>query len=281
MGLLSLALKIAEQELEPFIAPIPTENVKVHTVQEAVPFSFDVRGDPGWWLLRPVGHERVTFERPAIPFEYLGYLEQLPRFYVRVGMQVSSDQWLVFPFNAADATQRGWTNGEPRIMYLTRHRLRALDVCVARAMGDTLLYERLDDRLGESAKSATLRIGLVLAHSFDRWAPDVRNVAQVILEHDERLRAERERRAEEDRRQQVENRLRWHLDYAGAQMTGWNVERDNFRVSWEFQGREYSALVRPDMRVQSAGICLAGRDLEQNLTSIVRVLDRGDDDDWY
>jgi hypothetical protein len=289
MGLLNLALSVAEQEVEPFVAPIPDVNqVTVWTVQRGVPFRFDLfvqvgreryRHEPGWFYLEAIDN-RVRALRNARPHEYLAYLGDLPRFYVVVVHRLSAGTWLCIPWSAADVAQRGWLDGAPRPLYLVRDGVQAFDVVVARAMGDVLLYDTIDMRLdGCKARMARDRFpDLVLENPYRAAGALLFAYREALRQaEEERLRAIRERELEEQRAEMLrttEGRLRWAVEFAGAEMNEWYEVGDGYSVTWTYDGHRHTARIGRDMHLHSAGICLghAGQERRQNLTSTVAVI---------
>ena len=141
MSLLQTALKITEHIPNRFIAPIPeADSVEVFSLQDGVPYWFKIRRiKPGWREIEPITTSTARLGREAYPFEYLSYLDQLPRYYVIACFRCSPYTWLCIPYNAADASQRGWATGIPRQLHLVRHAISPLDVVDARRLGDMLV----------------------------------------------------------------------------------------------------------------------------------------------
>ena len=70
----------------------------------------------------------------------------------------------------------------------------------------------------------------------------------------------------------MEGRLRVALEYSGAVLRAWTELGEGYEVVWEHEGEEYRTVIRRDLFVESAGICLSGRDSDYNLSAIVHVM---------
>ncbi len=272
-GAIDLIEKIGRIQVRPFLAPIPDAGtVVVTTVQEGVRFNYRVTREPGWWVLHCDRSAVRQVETPHSMFEVVQYLAALPRFLVIAVHRLRADTWMVVPWNASDAAQRGWPDGEPRPLHLVRDAVRPFDVLVARRLGQTMLYDTLDDGLGTSVVAEAMRNAFDTGREAVAAAgtpPEMRRAFALLNDYTGALA-----RTEEERsRAPVERQLRWHLAFVGAELLGWNEAGEGYEVRWRYNDREHTVLLRRDFQVASAGICLDGTDLHHNLSSIVGVMD--------
>lgn len=294
MSLLGAIDRISEHEPQPFVAPlVSSEEAWMLTIQASIPYwlraDWLIRNPAeavGWWLAQPYrfdgSYNRARRKRPAYPHERIQYLEQLPRFMVVTALEMEGNCWLVLPYNEADAAQRGWANGTPRLMHLVSGTLNPLDVVNARDAAGTLLFEGVDERLAESAQGDNLR--LLFEAGEEAVAKGQARVAytnaiglmrqrmeEILAAQAEAEREERRKRQKELERQ-PEERMKYHLEFMGAHLVNWERNRQGYRVRWSFAGAEHEVTVNRHMRVVSAGICLDGTDSAHDLASIVDVM---------
>jgi hypothetical protein len=274
---IDLINRLGRIQVRPFLAPVPEAgSVIVTTLQEGVQFRYTVVREPGWWVLHcdQVAVRRV--EAPTSMFDVVRFLDALPRFMVIAVHRLRADTWMVVPWNASDAAQRGWANGEPGAMHLVRDSIRPFDVVVSRRLGRTILYDTLDEGLG------TATLGEAFRESFDAGSgeddspggtPEMRRAYSLLGDYVYGLKLAEEQRSEAQRRSLLEGRLRWHLAFMGADLLGYHEAGEGYEVRWRHNGHEYRASLRHDLQVASAGICLDGTDQNHNLSSIVAVME--------
>jgi hypothetical protein len=249
------------------------DDVYVFSLQDGVPYQFHLGNpEPGWFAMWPTSKNTVTMEREAHPHERVEYLRQLPRFFVIATHYVSSHIVICVPLNPSDAEQRGWPNAEPRPLHLVTGSIESGDVCVARG-SDVLYFETVD-----TAHNYAAGRGVRYVASMDGPPPGVfgggwRPAAEIVDAHAEEVREKLARIEAEKAKRSEEYNIMRHIEFMGARLHDWRKSGDMYTVSWEYRGRTHTVRVSPEMRIMSAGVCLSGRDLEQNLSSIVKVMD--------
>ena len=206
---------------------------RVTTLIEGTPYHLRLpRTEPGWWRLRPLSdHEAEVLDEP-MPYEIVGYLEQLPAIRVIAIWRLGERSWLVYPWNAGDARQRGWPSApapaheryvpQPRPLHLvTAPAIRPFDVLVARMLDNLLLFDEYDRRTLWAPLADELRSCL----EGQEWEPSIKDLTpelQAALSlHRHRFLLEEKRRIEREearRRRTLEGRLRSALEYSGAQL---------------------------------------------------------------
>lgn len=286
MSLLDVALQVAQHEPTEFVCPVPeADEVLAMATQDGIPYRFNIiRPRPGWWIALPDGM-RARLIKPAYPHDYLAYLEHLKSFLVIACFRVSESVWMVVPYNAGDAAQRGWLRSEPRKVHLVRHAIQPFDVLIARDLAGVLLYDSVCTRTEDGIKGQDYREASTgLFSDFPLGSAAFRVAGRIIQDRIRAVQREQELRAQQERaeraRQEMEARrattegsFRWHLEFVGAELLSWNESGNGHIVRWEHAGREYSMRISRDMRIESAGICLDGTDRWHNLSSIVSVME--------
>lgn len=277
MSLIGVLDKLKKHEPQPFLAPIPSaQMVSCFTVQEGIPYWFDIKTSrPGWWWVEPSGHD-VWLRQQAQPHEYLAYLAQLPRFVV-IAVEQRAEGVVVVPYNASDAAQRGWPNSEPRYAYLTRN-VQPLDfsTIVVRNMAGTLLFDDLypldiqQQLFLSQAAQSSLQLQAVPVSFQVAWQIVYQRIVQERLER-EHLETERLRT---EQMKTERGRFEHHLGFVGASLVSYQKQGERFDVTYTYNGAQFTVNVRPDMRIESAGICLAGGDRNNDLSSIVLTMEQ-------
>jgi hypothetical protein len=264
--MLDIIDKIAEHKLHPFMAPIPDPRATtLFTLQDNIPYWLEVEDSrSGWWWLKPEGKTRARYTHEAQPYEYLEYLDQLElRFHVIVLYEIG-ENYLVIPFNPSDATQRGWANSQPHLMYLCRGiRLNPYTVVTARDLSGVLIYDNISliPQLSTTPRSPQFNLAVELVNE------NLRRVNELI---------KKERIAQElavySDLPPGEARVRFDLAVSGASLDNLTELDSGFEVTWTYDGATFTMPVTQEGRIMSAGICLNNTDQEHSLSSIVSVM---------
>jgi hypothetical protein len=291
MTLLDVLDRVSSHQPQPFIAPIPdADQVEVFTLQNNIPYRFEINTrdiDPGWWFMTPATQGyKAHVSRPAHPHEYLAYLSHLPRFYVIACYRVAQSAWLVVPFNASDAAQRGWRDGSPMLMHLVREAVRPFDVIDARALSDTLLFNSvagLEIHNIETCRQAfTGRNAISLNQD---WS----NAFVLLWERRKLLEIQAARKAEEERRKAaqraiverrltMEDQIKFDLEFMGAELVDWSEEGEGLSVTWTYNGYTHTERLNREMRLDVPGICLGHQEDDynwHNLSTLVATIEEG------
>lgn len=277
MSLIGVLDKLEKHEPQPFLAPIPSaQMVSCFTVQDSIPYWFHLRNpQAGWWWIEP-GRSDSWLRHQAQPHEYLSYLAQLPRFVV-IAVEQRAEGVIVVPYNAADAAQRGWPNSEPRYAYLTREvQLLDFSTIAVRNMAGTLLFDDLypldiqQQLFLSQAAQSSLQLQAVPVSFQVAWQIVAARLFNERLEQ-ARLKAERVR---QEQMKTERGRFEHHLGFVGASLVTYKKQGERFDVTYTYNGAQFTVNVRPDMRIESAGICLAGGDRNNDLSSIVLTMEQ-------
>lgn len=281
--LLDVLDRVEQVKPESFLAPIPDANtIRLFSVQKGIPFWFSI-GEfdrtPGWYMVKPVYGQIAILGGEAQAIQYLEYLDQLPRFFVIALYAISEHAIMVVPFNQGDANQRGWLHGTPRIMHLTRgHSILPFSIVIAREMAGVLLYDSPSVGWpGGANYSSSLwenlqEFGDTFPGYDGAYPGNFRNAWHIVCDEwkrreEDRLKAERDAKLATTQGQ-IEHRLA----IGGASLLNWREAGDTYRITWEFEGQSYTQTFTKDLRLSVAGICLAGGDRDQDLTSIVPIM---------
>jgi len=80
----------------------------------------------------------------------------------------------------------------------------------------------------------------------------------------------------------IERMVKYALKLASANLVKLeDLGNGQYRVNYHYKDYDDSVIINDKLTVLSSGICLSGRDMEQDLTSIVFVKDKRDDDHDY
>lgn len=272
MNLANTIESLAGHRPRDFFAPVPTSNTtSVFSLQDQIPYWFAIDiAEPGWYLLSPEQDLSVKIVREAFPYERLQYLNQLKRFYVIALFPITEDNqtWLVSPFNISDAEQRGWKNGEPRQMYLVDDEIEPLQIIDTRSSGNTLLY---------------YEIASLMKYNSKEW----RHARNIIDQRIQQIQAEEKRREIAKKQSTERGRIEASLEFMGAQLVRYTPTIHGYEITWAHNGRRHTMQIDRNLRVRSAGVCLAGTDAWHSLASVIAVMEdranainRGDHEDW-
>lgn len=278
MSLMGVLDKLQSHQPKPFLAPIPSaQMVSCFTVQDTIPYTFELRQPKqGWWWVEPYAANKARLVWNALPHEYLSYLSQLPRFIV-IAVDQTAEGVIVVPYNASDAAQRGWLNSEPRYAYLCRDiQIPAFSVLCIRNMAGTFLFDDFypldiqQQNFLTGAANNSIQLQVVPVSFQVAWQIVA---ARIFMEKLEQSRLEAEQRKKELLLTE-QGRIVDKLEFVGASLVNYKKEGRNYDVTYTYQGAQFTVNVRPDMRIESAGICLAGGDRDNDLSSIVLTMQR-------
>jgi len=253
------------------LAPVPEgRQAFVNVLIDGRPYRLKPKKpSTGWWLLKPLSDFEAEIFGEPLPWQVARYLRELAAMRVIAVHRLGNQTWLVYPWNSGDARQRGWpllgSAPHPRALQLVRGEIRPFDVLVARVLGNLLLYDELDRRLLWAPLSAQLR---------EAFEADWRTLKPIRTTTAE-MRAVfslLQNRMLEEQKKTLGGRIESALVYSGAALKAWTERGQGYEIVWTHEGREYRTFIRPDLFVESAGICLSGRDSDFSLSAIVHVM---------
>lgn len=219
----------------------------------------------GFGIFKPTSHADATLVRAANMSERRRYLALFPRVLLVVSTR-SSHATMAVPSNAPD----GRFSVEGEINVRLAEDVDVFDSVAARFDGSQFWFDELDPRT-DPAAAPYLReamANMVEPKALDRPSLSPGHRIAYLLRYRARLEA-----MVVDERTRNERRLREALEHAGAALRDFAEQRDQYRVTYEIDGRRHVSVVRKDnLTVQTAGICLSGRDRDFDLASLVGVL---------
>ena len=256
--------RLEAHQPRPFIAPIlDSDTTEVFVVQDGFPYGFRIQDSPpGWWKIGPHPGKRVgraNLEREATPDEYLRFLSSLRHINIIMLYPLSNTTWLCIPYNASDASQKGWKEATPRPIHLVRGQPVPLDPVSAGVLGGNLLFH-LYPYLSRETTPDMLRARALVQDRLDSL--------RKVREH------ARQQQALIEDRKRVEGEFKYQLSLVGAELLDWSNGREGYNVTWEYAGARHTATVRRSGMAISAGICMEGTDSEHDLASLALAMQR-------
>ncbi len=257
----------------------------------------------GWGVFQPTSIDTVKLIREAHEWERLAYLEALPALRAIAVHPIRENSWLCIAANRADARQRRFPT-EPFVAHLFLAEVAPLDVVIVRTDGSNWWYEGLDnrsdpercERLREQVQSAVkncLDAPTVLERferfskfSFTRIAgasPEEAFACELLFAHERKKWEEDEWERlspEEKQRLLMEREMQHQLSLLGAQLVSIQRQGETYIIRWRDGRREHTTVLDSSLSVVSAGICLAGREPEFDLASIVSVMREAERFGW-
>ncbi len=258
MSLLNVIERVSKIKLEPFMAPIPNPEITtLFTLQGSVPYWMTIdNGRHGWWWVESDDGKIASLTREAHPYECLEYLGQLRGFHVIVLYPVGVN-YLVIPFNPSDASQRGWPNSSPRLMYLPRDTvIGPYQVVHVKDASGTLLYHGIS-MIPNLSTTKLQQLSLA------------REIRKDYLDTMEGLRRMGELKQAQET---MESRIEYDLASSGAILGAIAPDTYGYKVTYTYDGATFTVPLTQQGRIVSAGICLNNTDQEHNLASIVQVM---------
>jgi hypothetical protein len=263
-NLLQALERVKDNKLEDFIAPLPAGTIDLLSVQNGIPYWFEIIcTTPGWYNIHPLGSRGSILSAKVEPYEIEDYLNQLPHFHVIALYPVSQGSWLCVPRSVGDTKQRGW-QGQPKVFTLCQDNIEPLDVVRVANLAGTLIYHEVSKLTLESTpirellENATKEVKVS-----DDWWQAVKLVTQrlnQITQHAKKMTLQEE--------------IEYRLKFVGAKLVDYQeITGGQLEVTYSYQGMTWTLpKVDKNLRIQSAGICLSGTDRQHNLSSIVEVM---------
>jgi hypothetical protein len=218
------------------------------------------------------------------------YLRQLKSLRLILVQPLCGRSWLAVPSNRSEARQKlglsrfsplsirgGASVGQAEPMVLTVHLVkqgRALEQVVARYDGANFWFEKLD-------RSADPTLPAFAAQELRKFtAPEQLRRPGLTPEFRAAYAMVYRPAAPPVRVRCSESRLRRALERGGGTLHSLVDQGDYWTTRWSTRDGEMhsSAILKTDLTVLSAGICLSGEDQKFDLQSLVGVVERRDQD---
>jgi hypothetical protein len=251
----------------------------------------------GWSVLEASSTDRARWLRAATRTEREKYLSLLPR--VRfIALEQARGLWAAFPAQAGDSRFR--LNG-PAIVREVEAGVQPFDTVLTRFDGTHFWFDALDHRrspaiasylreslangirlveLRKSGLSGEERAAYALSLYGPEPEPEIEFPAHLTASnsleeepYDWRRYIPANTVAPQWRQNETGTRLSRAVGHGGGQLVSY-IERDGvYSVTYRFGERTHTSTVRAsDLKVQTSGICLSGRDGDFDLTSLVGVM---------
>lgn len=261
-----------------FIAPC-VGNGKVRTRIARMLYTFTIKPPDfeGWGIFKPINEKQAAFiEEPNLPIigEYLKNFQSL-RF--RLISPLQGQSWLAYPINEADMIQR-CKYCKPVAVHLVAEASQ-FEVVIARTDAVAWWFDECDRRsdvmVTQSLREQLERVTPPQELHFKGMTPEMRTAYDLATQQIQEFNALHRQRRDE-------KRLREALKMGGGELQQWSDRQKYWVVEWTTSDGEHhtSAILKDDLTVMSAGICLSGEDEKFDLQSLVGVVERQDSEQY-
>lgn len=249
-----------------FIVPVVRgRKIRVRIAGVVLSMAIEPSGFEGWGVFKVKDHGHAVFVRHPKMSERESYLKLYPRHRLVLTAK-RNDQWFGI---SAGSDRRLLVTGDVPIRLLEGVQL--FDTVITRFDGDGFWFESRDRTRSQVADR--LRAALTESPPIEILAIDgITPVERLIYEA---ARSARLSEIAEESRDKTEDRIRSALMHAGAVLQGYRDVGDSYTVEYMVDGNKHTSIVRHDLSVHSAGICLSGGDSAFDLTSLVSVIRDG------
>lgn len=232
----------------------------------------------GWGVFTAQGLKGARLEGEATPPQVLQYLHLLKSVRMILVQPLRGRSWLALPANRSEARQKLGLQG-PTAVHLVGQG-RAFEQVVARSDGANLWFEKVDRSAdptlpafaAKELRKFTAPESLLLSG----LTPEFR--AAYAMVYSPAVNAA----SPQVRVRCSETRLRRALEQGGGTLHSFVDQGDYWTTHWSTKNGEThtSAIMKSDLTVMSAGICLSGEDQKFDLQSLVGVVENQDRDEW-
>jgi len=254
-----------------FIAPVlPGRQVQIRISGVVCKLRIVGRFQVGWRILRVVSMQEARIVKPASKTQIQQYLKLLPKVHVLMVLAENDGDWLAIK---QKGDSRFIVEGMLRIKYATS--IQPFSWTISRFDGQTFFYHDLDRRSNLS-NSAFLRDSLL-----KETPPETLRRSGIMPEEREAYKLIFDA-VMESKRNPVEVRLEEALEVGGGKLTSFIEHSDRYSVTFDVEGHPHTSHVsKNDLTVLTSGICLADKDQEFDLQSLVGVFREYHHEDYY
>lgn len=217
----------------------------------------------GWGVFKPTGFKECRFVRKAKIDERRAYLDLLPAVYLLLCRRDDEGRWRGILSNKAD--RRFSIAGLAPVHLVEEAQL--FDRVLCRWDGSAFWFDSLDSgRIAEH-----LREALAVGEEPDKVVRLPGMTPECLDAYGIAWSAE-----VDSKRDRNEERIKEALERAGASYQSYIERGKSFTVTYRVGRESYTSTVAKDtLQVESAGICLAGRDAAFDLQSLISVVAEG------
>lgn len=229
------------------------------------------RNYEGWGVFQPISHNHARLVREASLGERAEYLRLFPR--MRLILCARRDgQWFGIPANEADKRFKV----EGMVPVSLAGELRMFEQVICRFDGAHCWFDDIDPSQN-TANAAMLRDAL------SELTDNARIEGSGGISKEEKLAYGIALAHEiEDRKDLEEERIKIALTRGGAKYRSYVDRGDTYSVEYTVDGHRHTAIVNKEtLEVQTAGICLSGRDRNFDMQSLVGVMKEHHRSGWH
>jgi hypothetical protein len=228
----------------------------------------------GWGVFRAQSLKTASLESEASLSQVSRYLHLLRSVRLILVQPLRGRSWLALPANRSEARQKSGQSGPVAVHLVTQG--RAFEQVIARSDGSNYWFEKVD------RSADPLRPGYAARALRAFTAPESLSLPGLTPEFREAYRMVFSPAQSQSPAAQVrcsESRLRRALEQGGGILRSFVDQGNYWTTHWSTRdGQEHtSAIMKSDLTVLSAGICLSGEDQKFDLQSLVGVVERLDD----
>ncbi len=225
-------------------------------------------GFEGWGVFRPTGPATARLEGEATVAQSAAYLRLFPTLRLILVQPQQGRSWLALPANRSEAKQKFRLEGPQTVHLVVRG--QAFEQVLARYDGSHFWFDRLDRGADPALPGFAARAlrAFTPAEALARpgLTPEFREAYRMLFSP---------RPTPRPVVRCSEARLRQALEQGGGTLRSYVDQGDYWTTHWSTRdGEEHtSAIMKSDLTVLSAGICLDGEDQKFDLTSLVGVVE--------
>jgi len=226
----------------------------------------------GWGVFTAQGLRQARLEGEATLAQVSGYLRLLKSVRLILVQPLHGRSWLAMPANRSEARQKLGLSGPVAVHLVAQG--RGFEQVVARFDGGNLWFEKID-RTADPARPGYAAKALRAYTAPEKLdlpgiTPEFRAAYGMVFSPPKETTAPRIRCSE--------SRLRQALEQGGGMLRSFVDQGAYWTTHWSTKDGEThtSAIMKSDLTVMSAGICLAGHDQQFDLQSLVGVVEQRD-----
>jgi hypothetical protein len=225
----------------------------------------------GFGVFAMKGEGLAEFVRSATARERSQYLQLWPKVQLRLLKEIQPGDWWAHP--VAGQCQ-GLTTGGPPLVVHEVSQGSCFELVQAAHDGANLWYD-------QTVLNARLQLAEQMREQLRQAVPpeELRMVGLTPADRAAYARLYRPPQRVTMVENDDERRLSQALERGGGQLESFSRQADSFQVTWKdgLGIRRFSSVHRDDLSVVSSGICLSGRDADFDLTSLVGVIEEGEE----
>lgn len=216
----------------------------------------------GWAVLRPLALDRARIVRPARLAEVAAYLRLFPAVRL-IALARAGRSWHALPASGGDRRVR---IERPVPVAFVEDGVQPFETLVARFDGARFWYARRDGRRNPA-------LAAYLRQALNEETPPERVRKQGLSAEERAAYAWAWGLLEAARQAGIAGQLADALMHAGGRLVDFTERDESYTVAYLVgDARHISTIRKDDLSVLTAGICLAGRDHDFDLTSLVSVM---------